>query len=156
MKKQGKKAPVWFTVIFAVGLFAVVFWMFSKCGGNKKQVDFSAQWDVMTYEQRDSFLNKSIDERLFSNASDIHAALRNKIKEELRNKGTASFIINPYIYEGLANIVEADSGWIHVPFKLEAKNDFGIAKEITGSVIYLYNPKNNTLEVKKWNINQNN
>jgi len=35
--------------------------------------DFSQQWSTMTYEQRDSFLTKSIQKRSFVNAADIEA-----------------------------------------------------------------------------------
>ena len=135
--------------------------LFYGCSGsgqnNKdKHTEIEKQWSDMSYEERDSFLSKLLKDRDFLFSSELEHQLREAIKKECVNPKTVDFTISPSIYNGLANVVEADSGWIYVPFKCTAKNDFGIEKEIAGSVMYLYNPETKSLEVKQWDINQNN
>jgi hypothetical protein len=162
MKSEEKKqAPKGCTI--GVGIFIIVFFIFGlvKCNDWLKsrsniKTDYTEEWNGMTYEERDAFLKKAIEKKSFINGRDIEYDMRDAIKKECVNPKTVSFSLGPSIYNGFANVVEADSAWIFVPFRCGAKNDFGIEKEIAGSIMYLYKPETNSLEVKRWDIEQNN
>lgn len=156
-----KLAKILWIIVGVVFVFTIlIIWVADD--NTEKEVATSQQteivqkdWSVMTYEERDNFLNNSIRDRLFSNASDAEIAMRNAIKKEVVNPKTLSFEWSPSVYNGSANVVEADSGWIYITFKCSAKNDLGIEKEIMGSVTYEYVPETNSLNIHKWDINQN-
>lgn len=163
MKKQKQEElPKGCVTPFIIGIIAASIFLVVKCNSwinspaEKEQTDFSAEWSSMTYEERSEFLNQALDKRSFLYASELEFEMRKAIKKECANPTTVSFIISPSVYNGLANVVEADSGWIYTPFKCTAKNDFGVEKEIMGSVMFIYKPATNSLEVKQWDINQNN
>ena len=140
-------------VVLAVFLaIKVVVW--AKSEPKTVKTDFSQEWAVMTYEEREIFLSKAISEKTLTNASEIEHAMRKAIKEEVKNPKTLSFVWSPSVEIGI--IVEADSGWISVPFKCYAQNDLGVEKEIMGTVVYMYVPETHSLGVKRWDINQNN
>lgn len=109
-------------------------------------------WDEMTYEERDSIMNLSIDNREFTNVSDIVYQMRQAIRREARNPRTVKFDLSPSIYNGTAIVVEADSAWIHTSYKGYAKNDFGVEKEFSGYVMYRYKPETKSLDVSHWDI----
>lgn len=114
-------------------------------------------WDEMTYEGRDSLLNDFIkNKRLEQADSELRIQLRENIAKQLKNPSTLSFTLQPSIYNGFSNVVEADSGWIYTPFRAKAKNDFGVEKEIAGSVMFKYNGNTNMLSVHKLDLSQNN
>lgn len=154
--KQAAKI-IWI-IVGIVFLFVILVSTCSKksSDGQEPKDEQKKQWSDMSYEERDSFLNKSLKDRDFLFSSELELQLKEAIKKECVNPKTVKFTVSPSIYNGLANIVEADSGWIYVPFRCTAKNDFGVEKEIAGSVMYLYKPETNSLEVKKWDMNQNN
>ncbi|GAB6009614.1 hypothetical protein [Dysgonomonas reticulitermitis] len=142
-------------VIFAIYIAVkLVSWV--KSPVESTNIDFSQQWSSMTYEERSDFLIKAIESKSFVNATEAEHAVREAIKKELRNPKTVSFIWSPTIYNNAPNVVEADSGWMYVPFKCNAKNDFGVEKEIMGSVTYKYVPETNSLAIHRWDVNQNN
>ena len=109
-------------------------------------------WDEMTYEERDSIMNLAIDKREFTNVSNIEYQMREAIKREARNPRTVTFTLSPSIYNGTANVVEADYAWIHTSYRGYAKNDFGVEKEFTGFVMYRYKPETKSLDVSHWDI----
>ena len=151
-------AKIVWIIVGVVFLFVILVSTCSKKSSDNKEPKDKQQkqWSDMSYEERDSFLNKSLENRDFVFSSELEHQLREAIKKECVNPKTVNFTISPSIYNGFANVVEADSGWIYVPFKCTAKNDFGVEKEIAGSVMYLYKPETNSLEVKQWDMNQNN
>jgi hypothetical protein len=158
-KKPTTEVPKGCTTSFSILIILIVIFIAVKCISGMMPTaqyrDYSKEWATMTYEQKDSLLKKAIEKRSFYNAEEIEQAMREAIQKEIRNPGTISYKLNPSVYNGFANVVEADSGWIYVPFKLSAKNDFGIRKEATGSVMYIYDPSSNSLNVKHWDINFN-
>lgn len=162
MKKEKQKVPKGCSIVLVISLtvffiyIAVKFITWAKAPVEIEKYDYSQEWSSMTYEKRDSFLNKSLSERSFRFSSELESQLRKAIKKECVNPQTVSFTFSPSVYNGLATVVEADSGWIYVPFRCTAKNNFGIEKEIAGSVMYMYKPETNSLEVKRWDMNQNN
>lgn len=154
-----KGCSIAFGIAFiAVFIFIVVRVIGCMRNTEEKEIktDYSEEWATMNYDQRADFLNKALEEKTFIFADELHYSMIEAIKKELVNPKTVRFLLSPYIYNGFANVVEADSGWIYVPYRCTAKNDFGIEKEIAGSVMYKYNPETNSLEVKRWDINQNN
>ncbi len=162
MKTEEKKLPKGCNIAFVIGFIVLAIYIavkiitWAKSPKEIEKSDYSQEWSGMNYEERNELLNKQLTERNFLFASELEIQLRDAIKKECINPKTVRFQLSPSIYNGLANIVEADSGWIYVPFKCTAKNDFGIEKEIAGSVMYLYKPETNSLEVKQWDVNQNN
>lgn len=156
-----KAAKILWIIVGVVFLLVILVFSLAKNGEDKvepkEEIQSSAkEWAVMTYEEKDAFLTKAINERTFPNAAEAEHAVREAIKKEVRNPKTIDYVWSPSIYNGNARVVEADSGWIYVDFKCNAKNDFGIEKEIMGSVTYKYMDKTNTLAIHKWDINQNN
>lgn len=155
-----KAAKIIWIIVGIVFLFAILIISLAKSNDKPKTKEEtstpSKEWASMTYEEKDNFLNKAINAKTFSNAIDAERGMREAIKKEIRNPKTANFEWSPSIYNGSARVVEADSGWIYIAFKCNAENDFGVKKEIMGSVTYKYIPETNLLEVYKWDINQNN
>ncbi len=151
-------AKIVWIIVGIVFLFVILVLTCSKRSSEHQepQNEQQKQWSNMSYEKKDSLLNQLLNDRKFLFSSELESQLREAIKKECVNPKTVRFTVSPSIYNGLASIVEADSGWIHVPFKCTAKNDFGVEKEITGSIMYLYKPETNSLEVKQWEMNQNN
>ena len=117
-----------------------------------EDVKSEKKWSEMTYEERDSVMNLAIGNREFSNVSDIEYQMCEAIKREARNPRTVTFTLSPNIYNGTANVVEADSAWIHTSYRGYAKNDFGVEKEFTGFVMYRYKPETKSLDVSHWDI----
>jgi len=159
---ENKKLPKGCTIAIGVVLVilavyvAVKFISWAKTPVEPANIDFSQQWSSMTSQERYDFLTKSIENKSFTNGTEAEYAMRKTIQNNLRNPKTVTFIYSPTIYNNLPNVVEADSGWMYVPFKCNAKNDFGVEKEITGSVTYKYVPQTNSLAIQRWDINQNN
>ena len=151
-----KLAKILWMIVGVVFLFVVLVSTCAKRSSDIQESKDEQQWSDMSYEEKDSLLNQLLNEKKFLFSSELESQLKEAIKKECVNPKTVRFTISPSIYNGLANIVEADSGWIYVPFRCTAKNDFGIEKEIAGSVMYLYKPETTSLEVKRWDINQNN
>lgn len=156
-----KAAKILWIIVGIVFLFAIL--VISLADKNTKAEETqeetvfpTKEWKVMTYEEKDDFLNKAIKAKTFSNATEVERGVREAIKKEIRNPKTTDFEWSPSIYNGSARVVEADSGWIYIAFKCNAKNDFGVKKEIMGSVTYKYVPETNSLDIYKWDINQNN
>jgi len=114
-------------------------------------------WSEMIYEEKEDLLNDFIKSKRLEKAdSELRIQLRESIAKQLKNPSTLAFSLQPSIYNGFANVVEADSGWIYVPFKAKAKNDFGVEKEIAGSVMFKYDGNTNILSVHKLDLSQNN
>lgn len=151
-----KLAKILWMIVGVVFLFVILVSTCAKRSSDIQEPKDEQQWSDMSYEEKDSLLNQLLNEKKFLFSSELESQLKEAIKKECVNPKTVRFTISPSIYNGLANIVEADSGWIYVPFRCTAKNDFGIEKEIAGSVMYLYKPETTSLEVKRWDINQNN
>lgn len=121
-----------------------------------KENEVQKEWSAMTYKERDVLLQNSIENKSFVNATEAENTMREAIKKVVRNPKTLDFEWSPSVYNNRANVVEADSGWISVPFKCHAKNDLGVDKVIMGSVMYKYIPETNSLDVHEWSIIQNN
>jgi len=157
MKKLAK--IVWI-ILGIVVLFAIIIVMLAKSNDapqKETKIDYADKsWIEMTYEERNDFLLKSIDNKSFNNSTEAEHVMREKIKNEIINPKTLKFEWSPSVYNGSANVVEADSGWIYVQFKCFAENNFGVQKEIMGSVTYKYIPETNSLGIQRWDINQNN
>lgn len=151
-----KLAKILWMIVGVVFLFVILVSTCAKRSSDIQEPKDEQKWSDMSYEEKDSLLNQLLNEKKFLFSSELESQLKEAIKKECVNPKTVRFTISPSIYNGLANIVEADSGWIYVPFRCTAKNDFGIEKEIAGSVMYLYKPETTSLEVKRWDINQNN
>lgn len=151
-----KLAKILWMIVGVVFLFVILVSTCAKRSSDIQEPKDERQWSEMSYEEKDSLLNQLLKDKKFLFSSELESQLKDAIKKECVNPKTVRFTISPSIYNGLANIVEADSGWIYVPFRCTAKNDFGIEKEIAGSVMYLYKPETTSLEVKRWDINQNN
>lgn len=114
-------------------------------------------WNNMSYEDREIMIQSFINDKSFKKADfELRIQLKESILKQIKNPSTLSFTLEPSIYNGFANIVEADSGWIYVPYRAKAKNDFGIEKEIAGSVMFKYNGLTNTLGIRDFDISQNN
>ena len=154
MKKQIIKGlkVIYFIVICVV----VVNIVSCVSSSSEEKQDYSTEWSEMTYEERSDFLGKAIANRSFVNGYEAEVAMKKSIEKEVVNPKTISYVWRPDVYNGGARVVEADSGWIYVPFKLNAKNDFGVEKEIMGSVMFIYVSATNSLDIKSWEISQNN
>lgn len=148
-------------LIFALGAITTISALFSSSSTEVEQsssnpitedVKSEKKWSEMTYEERDSIMNLAIGNREFTNVSDIEYQMREAIKREARNPRTVTFTLSPSIYNGTANVVEADSAWIHTSYKGYAKNDFGVEKEFTGFVMYRYKSETKSLDVSHWDI----
>lgn len=151
-----KLAKILWMIVGVVFLFVILVSTCAKRSSDIQEPKDEKQWSDMSYEEKDSLLNQLLKDKKFLFSSELESQLKEAIKKECVNPKTVRFTISPSIYNGLANIVEADLGWIYVPFRCTTKNDFGIEKEIAGSVMYLYKPETTSLEVKRWDINQNN
>lgn len=115
----------------------------------------SKGWSNMTYEERASFLNGLIENKtLESQDEELKHKLWAFLASKVANPSTVEFTLQPSIYNGFANVVEADSGWIYVPFKLTAQNDYGVKKEISGSVMFQYLPESNSLIAHHWDMSK--
>lgn len=151
---KNKKLLIFVCIAFIILVIVIIL---PSSPSRKAEDIIGKPWSEMTYEEKENFLNDLIkNKRLEKADSELRIQLRDNIAKQLKNPSTVSFTLQPSIYNGFANVVEADSGWIYVPFRAKAKNDFGIEKELAGSVMFKYNWNTNTLGVRNFDLSQNN
>lgn len=153
--KTKKDPPKGCVVVMTLIILALPIWFITKCVGGSEQKDYSKEWAVMTYEQKQQFLEDKLSSREFTNASNLESQLRAKIRELALDPSTIDYTVSPNIYNGSARVTEADSAWIFVDFRFTAKNAFGVNMPYAGDVTYKYHPEHDQLSVIRWKANEN-
>lgn len=120
----------------------------------KERTDNLIEWNKMTSEQKQKSLEDMISDKDFNHYSNLNDEVEKAINDEVHSE--AVFLVNPSIYNGYSNVVEPDSGWIYTIFKGSFRNPKNEKISISGDVMFVYNPKDKSLSVKKWNINYTN
>lgn len=116
----------------------------------KERKENSSKWSVMTYEERQKLLEEMISDKDFENGSELENSLDTAINKEINAE--AVYHVKPSIYNGFSNVVEADSGWISLPFRGTYRNYDNDKINFSGSAMLVYHADTKTLSVKNWNV----